>query len=477
MTTTFRQFRQGAATAIADERLQRALESATANFRYGREERFAELPGSEPLRDHFKALRSATLARLADHLEAFERNATAAGSRVHWAADAEAACRIVVDIARQHGVKLVTKSKSMASEEIHLNQALQAAGIEPVETDLGEWIIQLAGEPPSHIIAPAVHKTRAQIAELFNEQSLEHPELSEGPTPLPGDEIQPLLDFARSTLRQRFLAAGMGVTGGNLAVAETGSVVLVTNEGNGRLVSSLPLVVVSVVGIEKLCPTWDDAAAWLTLLPRAATGQPIAVYTSILSGPARPGDPDGPREVHIVLLDNGRSQQIGGPFEESLQCIRCSACLNICPVYREAGGHAYGSPYSGPIGAVITPWLYGLADYEALPQASSLCGACLEACPVRIDLPRMLLEWRAQEVEQRIIPAGERLLERGVAFVMGHRRLWELATGLGRLLQKPLARNGHLRLPRRLNPVRPRQLPALAPRSFREMWAAGELDE
>jgi L-lactate dehydrogenase complex protein LldF len=468
MTATTSEFRHAAAAAIADPRLQGALEGATGKFRSARSNVLAELPDADALRDHFKALRSATLAGLAEHLQTFERNATATGARVHWAADGATACRIVAGIAQQHGVTLAAKSKSMATEEIHLNQALQAAGVEPVETDLGEWIIQLAGDPPYHIVAPAIHKTRQQVAEMFSELT--------GET-LPADDIPRLTAVARRLLRAKFLAAGMGISGANLAVAETGSVVLVTNEGNGRMVTSLPPVHVAVVGIEKIAPTWDDAAAWLALLARSATGQPLSVYTTAITGPARSGDPDGPAEVHIILLDNGRSRLLGGPYEEALQCIRCSACLNICPVYREAGGHAYGSPYSGPIGAVISPLIYGLEAYAGLPHASSLCGACLDVCPARIDLPRMLLELRADEVRRGIVPAPESLAERTVAWGLGHRRLYQLGAGLGRLLTKPLAHDGYTDLPQRLNPAQERRLPALAPRSFREMWRSGEIDE
>ncbi len=468
MTVSTIEFRQVAAGAIADPRLQGALEGATGRFRNARSAALAELPDADALRDHFKALRSATLARLAEHLETFERNSTAAGAQVHWAVDGAAACRIVADIAQQHGVTLAAKSKSMASEEIHLNQALQAAGVDPVETDLGEWIIQLAGDPPYHIVAPAIHKTRQQVAEMFSQLT--------GET-LPADDIPRLTAEARRLLRAKFLAAGMGISGGNIAVAETGSVVLVTNEGNGRMVTSLPPVHVAVVGIEKIAPTWDDAAAWLALLARSGTGQPISVYTTALTGPARPGDPDGPAEVHIVLLDNGRSRLVGGPYEEALQCIRCSACLNICPVYREAGGHAYGSPYSGPIGAVITPLIYGLAQYAGLPHASSLCGACLDVCPARIDLPRMLLELRAEEVRRGIVPAPESLAERTVAWGLAHERLYRLGTGLGRLAARPFTQDGYTNLPPRLNPAQERRLPGLAPRSFQKIWASGELDD
>lgn len=468
MTATFSEFRRRAAEAIADPRLQSALEGATGRFRSHRAAALAELPEADALRDHFKAIRSATLARLAHHLETFERNATAAGAHVHWAADGAAACRIVAGIAQQRGVTLAAKSKSMASEEIHLNQALQAAGVEPVETDLGEWIIQLAGDPPYHIVAPAIHKTRQQVAEMFSRLTGQE---------LPADDIPRLTAEARRMLRQKFLAAGMGVSGGNLIVAETGSVVLVTNEGNGRMVTSLPRVHVAVVGIEKLAPTWDDAAVWLSLLARSATGQPLSVYTTVVTGPRQAGDPDGPDEVHVVLLDNGRSRLLGAAYEEVLQCIRCSACLNICPVYREAGGHAYGNPYSGPIGAVIAPLLLGLAEYEALPHASSLCGACLDVCPARIDLPRMLLALRRREVDENILPWPERLAERAAAFGLGRERLYRLSADLARLAQKPLLDEDHLNVPDKLNPIHERRLPGLAARSFRDLWQSGELDE
>jgi L-lactate dehydrogenase complex protein LldF len=462
------QFRQSAFIAVKDIQLQSALEGATGKFGAGRLTALAEVPDVEALRDHFKKIRAATLARLADHLETFEQNAIAAGAQVHWAADGAEARQIVLEIAQRHKVKLVTKSKSMATEEIHLNQALIENEIEPVETDLGEWIIQLAEDPPFHIIAPAIHKTRHQIAEMFTRETGQQ---------LSADDIPGLTEAARNLLREKFLASGMGVSGGNILVAETGSVVLVTNEGNGRLVTSAPPVHVAVVGIEKMAPTWDDVAPWLSLLARSSTGQPLSIYTSIISGPARAQDADGPQEVHIILLDNGRSRLIGGKYEEVLQCIRCGACLNGCPVYREAGGHAYGSPYSGPIGAVITPLLSGLEKYEALPHASSLCGACKEVCPARIDLPRMLLELRADAVQQRIVPWWESVAERAVALGLANEPLYRLGSNLARRLQTPWTQQGQLNLPAALSPGQGRKLPALANRSFREMWAAGELEE
>jgi L-lactate dehydrogenase complex protein LldF len=458
---TFHEFRSGAAQAIANPHLQQALDGATLKFRTDRQSRLAEIPDPDALRDQLKAIRSATLAHLAEHLETFERQAQAAGAQVHWARDAEEVNRLVIDIVQQHGAHLAVKTKSMATEEIHLNPALKAAGITSVETDLGEWIIQLAGEPPAHIVVPALHKTRAQVAELFTR---------EVNRPLDPENIPALTAEARRVLREKFLAAGIGITGANIGVAETGSIVLVTNEGNGRMVTSAPPVHIAVMGIEKVCPTWDDAAVWLSLLARSSTGQPLSVYTTTITGPAHPDDPDGPREVHIILLDNGRSRLVGTQYEEVLQCIRCGACLNTCPVYQEVGGHTYGNPYSGPIGAVLVPLLFGLKENEALPHASSLCGACLEVCPVRIDLPRMLLAMRAEEATTKVIARPERLIETGIARLLGHRRLFGLLADIGRVFQVPLVRGRSLRVPRRLNPAGERNLPSLSKRSFHAMW-------
>lgn len=454
-------FRHKAAEAIADARMQGALERATAKFREGRARALAELPDADALRDHFKRVRAATLARLAEHLETFERNALAAGSQVHWCETAEDAARLITALAAQHGARLAVKSKSMTTEEIHLNHALEAANVQPVETDLGEWIIQLAHEPPSHIIGPAIHKTREQVAALFSR---------EVGRPLPPDDVGVLTAEARRLLREKFLAAGIGISGVNVAVAETGSIVLVTNEGNGRMVTSVPPVHVAVMGIEKIVPTWRDAAAWLALLARSATGQPMSIYTSVITGPARAEDPDGPREVHIVILDNGRSRALASPFEEALQCIRCGACLNVCPVYREAGGHAYGNPYSGPIGAIVAPLLFGVEAMSGLPQASTLCGACLDVCPARIDIPRMLLEWRAVEVERRLVPWYERVGERLAAWVLAHPRLLRLVRRLAATGQRLFQRDGRIRLPGRWHPAGERDLPALASRPFRDWW-------
>ncbi|MBK8986774.1 MAG: iron-sulfur cluster-binding protein [Chloroflexi bacterium] len=460
--SSFSQFRHSATIAIEDVRLQGALDRALSHFREARGNALSAVPDVEALRDHLKAIRQTTIANLAEHLETFERSAQANGAHVHWARTAAEASQIVVDIARAHNVKLVAKSKSMMTDEIRLNQALEAAGITPVETDLGEWIIQLSQEPPYHIIAPAVHKTKGQVIELFEHESGES---------LSAADIPALTAVARRMLRAKFLAADMGVSGGNLAVAETGSVVLVTNEGNGRMVTTLPRVHVAVMGIEKIAPTWDEAAVWLSLLARSATGQPLSIYTTAITGPARPGDVDGPQEVHVVLVDNGRSRLLNTPYEEVLQCLRCGACLNVCPVYREAGGHAYGSPYTGPIGAVVSPLLFGLEQYEALPHASSLCGACKDVCPVRIDLPRMLLALRQEEVAQGIIAGPEALAERAVAALMGNAGLWQLALGAARLGQRPFLHDGQLQLP--VSFTGERRPPHLAAKSFRQLWAEG----
>ncbi len=461
MTASMKQFLTMADEAIGDDRLQTAIDTATGNFWRGREGALEELPDSERLRDHFKAIRSATLANLADHLETFEANATAAGAHVHWASDDAEARETVLRIAKDHDVTLATKGKSMVSEEIHLGEALEAAGIQSVETDLGEWIIQLAGDPPFHIIAPAIHKRRDEIVALIEEASGES---------LASAEIEDLVAASRRLLRSRFMSAGMGITGGNILVSETGSLVLVTNEGNGRLVSSASPVHVAVVGIEKVAPTWDDAVVWLQLLARSSTGQPLSVYTTVVTGPRKEPDEDGPDEVHIVLLDNGRSDLIGGKYEEVLQCVRCGACLNICPVYREVGGHTYRSPYSGPIGAVVTPLLMGQKQYPALPQASSLCGACRDVCPARIDLPRMLVELRNDAVDDGLVPWTTRRAEESAAWMLMDVDRYRRMTGLMRKAQTPFVEDGVLRVPAFMDPARGRRLTSLASRSFREIW-------
>src|SRR5215470_17542155 len=377
--------------ALADPPLQAALVRLTDTLMAGNRRGYAALVDSSQLRDHAKRIKEHTLAHLDRYLEQLEASVHRVGGQVHWAADAAEARQIVVAIARRAGCQRAVKSKSMTSEEIHLNPALEQAGIEVTETDFGEFIIQLAGERPSHLVAPAVHHTRESIARILSRHTGEA---------LP-DEPAPLAAVGRRLLRQKFYEADMGVTGGNFAIAETGTVVLVTNEGNGRLTTTCPRVHVAVVGMEKVIPRLIDLPVFLKLLARGATGQTLSVYTTLITGPRRAGELDGAEEFHLVILDNGRSKVLGTPFRESLQCIRCGACLNACPVYRRIGGHAYGGVYSGPIGSILTPLYDSVKDNPHLPHASSLCGACQAACPVKINIPHMLIGLREMQTHEK----------------------------------------------------------------------------
>jgi L-lactate dehydrogenase complex protein LldF len=385
-------FHQHIRASLAQEHLQRALDANTERRRNARVQAFASLPAElHSMRQRAHAARADIIANLEQYLEQFTAHLQAHGVTVHHAADAAQAVQIVLEIARQSQARLIAKSKTMVGEEIEINQALEAAGIQPVETDLGEYIVQLRHERPAHIITPAVHLTRADVGQLFHEK-----------LGLPYTEDVPALTAAaRGVLRQTFLSAEVGLSGVNFGVAQEGAMVVLTNEGNGRMVTTLPPVHIALMGIERLLRDMDDLALMLALLPRSATGQKLTVYTSVLYGPRRPGDPDGPQARHLVLLDNGRRRLSSSPLAEALYCIRCGACLNVCPVFRELGGHAYvgkhgqPTPYPGPIGAVISPGLLGQAEFGNLARASSLCGACREACPVDIDLPGLLLRVRA----------------------------------------------------------------------------------
>ena len=401
MTTPIDQFREKSREAMASPLLTRALKNATDKFIAGRLGTLPRLGTPEELKDQARAIKVRCIAKMDKLVNQFAASYRAHGGQVHFAADAQEAREIVLRIARENGVKLAAKSKSMATEEIELNPFLQKNGIEVVETDLGEYIIQLAKEKPSHIITPAIHKTKEQVSNLF------HDKLGTPETP----SIPEMTQIAKKVLRNVFLKADMGVTGANFAVAETGTITLVTNEGNGRMVTSLPRIHVAVVGVEKIVEHLSDVPPLLRVLPASATGQKITVYFSILSGSRRPGETDGPEQSHVILLDNGRVDMLGTDYRESLYCIRCGACLNVCPVYQAVGGHSYGGTYPGPIGAVVTPLLHDdEAHYpSALPQASSLCGACREACPVKIDLPRMLVSLRHDEFQNRKESWGERL--------------------------------------------------------------------
>ena len=455
--------RQRATQALGDRFLHEALDIATTKFITLRREAFGDFPEGERLRDRARAIKEATLQRLDEHLEKLVANVERLGGHVHFATTAEEARDVVLDIARRTGARMAVKSKSMATEEIHLNDALEAIGVTPVETDLGEYIIQLAHERPSHIIAPAIHKTKGQVAELFSRE-LKRPGLPADP--------EVLTKIAREELREKFLTADLGITGANFAVAETGTVVLVTNEGNGRMATSLPRVHIAVMGVEKVIPSMTDLAVFLAILAKSATGQKLSVYTTLVQGPRRPGELEGPEEFHLVLLDNGRIAQIAGTLRESLYCLRCGACLNVCPVYRQIGGHAYGYTYPGPIGILLTAMLNGPGSVKELAHASSLCGACADACPVRIDIPRMLIELRRQVDEEHIAPWTERVLFKTFARLLARPALYRLGARIGRILQRPLIREGHIRaLPFFFGRwTKTRDLPPVAPRTFQERW-------
>ncbi len=446
--------------AMQDPQLQEALDLTTGRFLSLRRNAFQGVADPDGLRDRAKAIKQRTLQELDRHVERLTTEIQRAGGHIHFAADDRECVEIVLRLAQERGVRSVVKSKSMATEEIHLNAALEAVGIAVTETDLGEWIVQLAGEPPSHIIAPAIHKTARQIAELFS--------TAVGETLPPDPEV--LTAAARRTLRQKFLQADMGISGANFAVAETGTIVIVTNEGNGRLVTTLPRIHVAIMGMEKVVPRLSDLMVFLQILARSATGQKMSVYTSLLRGPRRPGEADGPEAVHLILMDNGRSRQLAGPLQESLFCLRCGACLNVCPVYKEVGGHTYDATYPGPIGIILTAFLgHGPKN---LGGASTLCGACLDVCPVKIDIPRMLLELRHEAERGREISRREQWAFRAMGAILRSPALYRMAARLARTVQRPFLRDGYLEhLP---GPgagwTRFRDLPRVAARPFHARW-------
>lgn len=457
-------FIPAAQIAIHDVDLQTAVAFGTnSGFTKRQAAMFAEGEDhGQALRQQAAAIKRHALNHLADLLEQAEANMQANGIQVLWAIDGEEANQHVLEIARRHGVKSVVKSKSMVTEETGLNHALEAADIAVLETDLGEYIVQIGGETPSHIVAPIVHKTKESIRDLLVAKA------NMPPTDDPGEMTQ----FARQLLRERFLAADMGVSGGNFIVAETGSIGLVSNEGNARLTTSLPRVHVALIGIEKIVPTVADYALLTQVLPRSATGQAMTVYTSLINGPRQPGETDGPEHVYVILVDNGRSHIYTTAYAEALACIRCGACLNGCPVYQVTGGHAYGWVYPGPIGAVITPLLTGLENASPLPYASSLCGMCKEVCPVDIDIPRMLLDLRHDLVEMG---------QGGAVWNMGM-RAWAWGNSApGRFVfgGKVAARAANWLKPKSLpGPLggwtKYRNTPKFAPKSFRQLWQERE---
>ena len=465
-------FQARAGEKVRDPVLQRALQSARPLFVGKRAQAIASLPEDgldfELLRSTAENIRNRTLADLDVWLDIFEARATAAGAEVLWARDGDEVGRLVAEIARQNGVAKAVKSKSMLSEEAHLNEALAAAGIRPVETDLGEYIVQLAGETPSHIIAPAIHKTLAEVEALF---AAEHGRPIQTRT---SADIPALTREARSVLRQHFLSAEMGITGANFLIAETGSAALVTNEGNGRMVTTLPRIHVVVTGIEKLLPTLEDFATLMRLLPRSATGQSISNYVSLLTGTRRPGDQEGPEKTIFILVDNGRAKLLGSAYQDMLRCIRCGACMNHCPVYFSLGGHAYGWVYPGPMGSVLTPLYTGLENALDLPQATTGCNQCGSVCPVRIPLPKLMHRLREEQNERRLRPWSERLGLKLWAWLAGKPALYRwlsrraarylnwLADGAGRIRVFGLAPGWTVG----------RDLPVASGKTFHELYAA-----
>jgi len=469
-------FGENAKVALADSQLRGALRNATSLFGTRRRAAAASLSNWEDLRSQARAVKDEVLLHLDQYLEAFVAKAESRGAKFHWARDAAEANSIILKLTQAHNAKTIVKSKSMTTEETHLNVALEDAGLQVVETDLGEYIIQLAEETPSHIIVPAIHKTKKQIAELFTS------ELGIPPT----DDVDKLTSTARATLRDRFAAADIGISGVNFGIAETGTILIVENEGNIRLTTSLPRVHIAVMGIEKIIPRLADVDVFLKLLPRSGTGQRLTTYQSFITGTKRNPDDEGPEELHIVLLDNGRSRMLSHPVtRQSLACIRCGACLNACPVYQQIGGHAYGSVYPGPIGAVITPQLMGLEKTAQLPYASSLCGACREVCPVKIDIPRLLLHLRSEITEPKSTAGtshskgrrGEKFVFKMWAKVMSNPRLYELGARVARLFQPLLVKNGKIGKVKSIPFAAPligwtsgRDLRPIESRSFREQW-------
>ena len=455
-------FAERARDALGNRQLHIALDRTTAQLGLRRATGLASLERSDAVRDRARAAKMQVLRTLPDSLRQFEARLVENGARVHWADTTADANRIIVDIARQAGVRRVAKSKSMVSEETHLNGAFERAGIAVVETDLGEYIVQLADDRPSHIIAPIIHMTREQVGRVM-EQRLHVPY---------SDDTQTLARYARERLRDEFLRADMGLTGANFGVVENGTICLVTNEGNGRMVTTLPRVHVALMGIEKLVPTMADLDRLLKLLARSATGQKLTAYTTLVRGPRRSRDECGPEEMHVVLLDNGRSRILAGETAEILGCIRCGACLNACPVYRSVGGHAYGDVYPGPVGAIVTPGIRGLAPFAELPSASSLCGACREVCPVRLDIPRMLLALRREAVERTPQPAAFRLGLKVFARVASRPRVYRVAAAFVRRMLRGRARGGWIRRAPGMASgwTRFRDLKAPAAETFESAW-------
>ena len=464
-------FKSRIRTALANPKLHLALDGNYNRWRERRTASFATLPHADDVRDRARAIRVEALTHLDHYLLQLESNVKANGGTVHWAQDAEEANRIVAEIIFSKDPSgfqnpkglLIAKSKSMLSEEIHLNAHLGKLGHKVVETDLGEWIVQLRGEMPSHLTAPAIHLRRDDVAELFEKQ-LGIPRTDDVPT---------LINAAREALRQTFIHADIGISGVNFGVAETGTLCLITNEGNGRLVTTIPRIHIALMGIERVVPTLRDLEIMIRVLARSGTGQKITTYTNLITGARRPDDPDGPEELHLVLVDNGRSRVLASDLAETLLCIRCGACVSVCPVYRQIGGHAYNATYMGPIGSILMPALGGISEFGELAHASTLCGECRDVCPVRIDIPKMLLTVRQAHVKEtggtRWIAWAMKLWSR----LSRSPRLYHFFLNLSFILAQPLARGGWIqKLPPPLDGwTRSRDFPLVAKMTFSQRLA------
>ena len=468
MELTSQNFKQRASANLHNPKLQQALKRVQIKFVPGRASAVGELENFEEIREAAKQIRDHTIAHLDVYLERFEREAVARGAVVHWAESTADVNNIVLEIAAQHAVRKVVKSKSMVSEECALNDALEAAGIQVVETDLGEYILQLAKEAPSHIVAPVIHKNKEEISDLFE---LHHHKPR-------NEDIAALCREAREVLRPHFLSADMGISGANFLVAETGSALIVTNEGNGRLATTLPRVHVAITGIEKVVPTLEDVTTLLRLLPRSATGQSITNYVSVLTGIKGKQDSDGPEHFHIILLDSGRSKLLGTEMQPMLRCIRCGACMNHCPVYQAVGGHAYGWVYPGPMGSILTPLYVGIENALDLPNASTFCGQCEVVCPVKIPLPDLMRHLREKQMQRGLRPWQERLALRLWAWAAQRPALYGLGTGIAvRALKWMGGKDGLIHtLPMTLGSgwTDGRDMPAPAGRTFRELYRDGK---
>ena len=452
-------------SALADSQLQKNLRQTLSKTAAARQQVIAEVANWQELRQHARQVKAHTMSRLGEYLEQLEKNVIAQGGNVVWAQTGQEALDFIFQLALEKGIRKVVKSKSMLGEEIRLNEELERNGIEPIETDLGEYIVQLGHEHPSHIVFPALHKSKEQVSALFGNK------LGMPPT----DDCEKITATARKVLRQHFLTARMGISGVNFGVAETGTIVVVENEGNARLSVSVPEIHVAIMGLEKVIPKAADLSVFLKLLTRNATAQKISTYVNLINGKRRPGELDGPSEFHLVLLDNGRTGILADDFlRQTLYCIRCGACLDVCPVYQTIGGHAYHSTYQGPIGAILTPQLLSLEEAPEHPFASSLCGACQEICPVKIEIPHILLKLREKAQDQKSARAGRLPIEKwglqAWSWIMTSPRRYAIANRLARALAGVFARKGRNPVPPLSHWTRSRELPQLAPRTFRELF-------